>query len=79
MTVLLLETSLAGTSVYVNTIRDIIQKSPVVYFSRITAATENLIIGPKGGFSSAGHKYSIFVAKRKIMRSLLLLAHGIMR
>ncbi len=55
MTGLLLETSLAGTSVYVNTIRDIIQKSAIVYFSRITAAAENSIIGPKGGFSSAGH------------------------
>ncbi len=40
MTGLLLETLLAGTSVYVNTIRNLIQKSPVVYFSRITAATE---------------------------------------
>ncbi len=55
MTGLLLETLLASTSVYVNTIRDIIQNSPIVYFSRITAATENSIIGPKGGFSLAGH------------------------
>ncbi len=59
MTGLMLETLLAGTSVDVNTIRDIIQKSPIVYFSRITAATENSIIGPKGGFSSAGHIWSI--------------------
>ncbi len=59
MTGLLLETLLAGTSVYVNTIRDIIQKSPIVYFSRITAATENSIIGPKGDFSSAGHNCGI--------------------
>ncbi len=61
MTGLLFETSLAGTFVYANTIRDIIQKSPIGYFSRIMAATENSIIGPKGGFSSAGHNYDVNV------------------
>ncbi len=69
---LLLETLLAGTSVYVNTIRDIIQKSPIVYFSRIMAATENSIIGPKGGFSSAGHIYTLRLARFNVLIKVLI-------